>query len=69
MQPLLGETEVEGLYVAVSSYRGLMTSPAVGRMMASLILDGDTNDPLLNQLSPYRFRAGRPIVEPLVIQE
>jgi sarcosine oxidase subunit beta len=69
MQPLLGETEVEGLYVAVSSYRGLMTSPAVGRMMASLILDGDTNDPLLNQLSPYRFRAGRAIVEPLVIQE
>jgi sarcosine oxidase, subunit beta len=69
MQPLLGQTEVEGLYVAVSSYRGLMTSPAVGRMMANLILDDDTNDPLLSQLSPYRFRDGRPIVEPLVIQE
>src|SRR5579871_1913573 len=58
MQPILGETEVEGLYVAVSSFRGLMTSPAVGRMMSALILEGDTNDPILAQLSPRRFAAG-----------
>ncbi|MFI4987053.1 MAG: NAD(P)/FAD-dependent oxidoreductase [Alphaproteobacteria bacterium] len=69
MQPILGETELEGIYVAVSSYRGFMTSPTVGRMMAALVLDGDTNDPLLSQLSPRRFRTGDLIVEPLLNQE
>jgi sarcosine oxidase subunit beta len=68
MQPILGETEIEGLYVAVSSYRGFMTSPAVGRMMASLVLDRVT-DPLLAQLAPHRFKSGKPIVEPLLNQE
>jgi sarcosine oxidase subunit beta len=69
MQPILGETDIEGIYVAVSSYRGLMTSPAVGRIMAALVLDGDTNDPILNQLSPYRFKAGKMLSEPLLNQE
>ncbi|HTZ38444.1 MAG TPA: FAD-binding oxidoreductase [Stellaceae bacterium] len=69
MQPILGETEVEGLYVAVSSFRGFMTSPAVGRMMAGLVLDGDTNDPVLAQLGPRRFKTGEMIVEPLLNQE
>ena len=69
MQPILGETQVEGLYVAVSSYRGLMTCPAVGRMMADLIIEGDTNDPVLQQLSPRRFEMGKLIIEPLLNQE
>jgi sarcosine oxidase subunit beta len=69
MQPILGETDVEGLYVAVSSFRGLMTSPAVGRMMSALILEDDTNDPVLSQLSPRRFTTGNLIVEPLLNQE
>jgi sarcosine oxidase subunit beta len=69
MQPILGETEMEGLYVAVSSYRGLMTSPAVGRMMAGLVLEEGTNDPILAQLSPRRFTTGDLIVEPLLNQE
>jgi len=68
MQPILGETEIEGLYVAVSSYRGFMTSPAVGRMMASLVLDGVV-DPVLAQLSPQRFKLGNVILEPLLNQE
>ena len=68
MQPILGETEVEGLYVAVSSFRGLMTSPAVGRMIADLIIDDDTNDPILAQLGPRRFKTGDMIVEPLLNQ-
>ncbi len=68
MQPILGETEVEGLYVAVSSFRGLMTSPAVGRMMADLVLDDDTNDPILAQLGPRRFKTGDMMVEPLLNQ-
>ena len=69
MQPILGETDIGGIYVAVSSYRGLMTSPAVGRIMAALVLDGDTNDPILNQLGPYRFKAGKMLSEPLLNQE
>jgi glycine/D-amino acid oxidase-like deaminating enzyme len=69
MQPILGQTEVEGLYVAVSSYRGLMTSPAVGRMMSALILDDDTNDPILSKLGPRRFQTGELIIEPLLNQE
>jgi sarcosine oxidase subunit beta len=68
MQPILGQTEVEGLYVAVSSYRGFMTSPAVGRMMAALILDDDTNDPILSKLGPRRFQTGDLISEPLLNQ-
>jgi glycine/D-amino acid oxidase-like deaminating enzyme len=46
-----------------------MTSPAVGRMMSALVLEGDTNDPLLSQLSPRRFKTGDLIVEPLLNQE
>jgi sarcosine oxidase subunit beta len=69
MQPILGETEVEGLYVAVSSFRGLMTSPAVGRIMSALILENDTNDPVLTQLTPRRFQTGDLIIEPLLNQE
>jgi sarcosine oxidase, subunit beta len=69
MQPILGETDIGGIYVAVSSFRGLMTSPAVGRIMAALVLDGDTNDPILNQLGPYRFKAGKMLSEPLLNQE
>ena len=68
MQPILGQTEVEGLYVAVSSFRGLMTSPAVGRIMAGLVIDDDTNNPILAQLGPRRFKTGDMIVEPLLNQ-
>ena len=59
----------EGLYVAVSSYRGFMTCPAVGRIMAGLVIDGDTNDPVLSALTPRRFQTGNMIVEPLLNQE
>jgi sarcosine oxidase subunit beta len=69
MQPILGETEREGIFVAVSSYRGFMTSPAVGRMMAAMVLDGDTNDPIASALHPRRFAAGEMIIEPLLNQE
>jgi glycine/D-amino acid oxidase-like deaminating enzyme len=69
MQPILGETDIEGLYLAVSSFRGLMTSPAVGRIMSALVLNNDTNDPVLAQLTPRRFQTGQLIVEPLLNQE
>jgi sarcosine oxidase subunit beta len=69
MQPILGETEREGIFVAVSSFRGFMTSPAVGRIMAAMVLDGDTNDPVASLLHPRRFAAGETIMEPLLNQE
>ena len=69
MQPILGESEVEGLFVAVSSFRGFMTCPAVGRIMSALILNNDTNDPVLAQLTPRRFQTGDLIVEPLLNQD
>jgi sarcosine oxidase subunit beta len=69
MQPILGETEREGIYVAVSSYRGFMTSPAVGRIMSAMLLDGDSNDPVASQLHPRRFSASQMIMEPLLNQE
>jgi sarcosine oxidase subunit beta len=68
MQPILGETSIERLYVAVSSYRGFMTCPAVGRMMASLVVEG-VEDPVLAQLAPSRFETGNTIIEPLLNQE
>ena len=69
MQPILGETEIQGLYVAVSAYRGFMTSPAVGRMMADLVVKGVSDDRVLAQLSPSRFKSGNTIIEPLLNQE
>jgi sarcosine oxidase subunit beta len=69
MQPILGETDRAGIFVAVSSYRGFMTSPAVGRIMAAMVLDGDTNDPVASLLHPRRFSTGGMIVEPLLNQE
>ena len=68
MQPILGETEVQGLYVAVSSFRGLLPSPAVGRILSALIMDNDTNDPVLAKLGPRRFQTGDLVVEPLLNQ-
>jgi sarcosine oxidase subunit beta len=45
MQAVLGETDIPNLYLAVSAYKGFMTSPAVGRLMAELILDGASDRP------------------------
>lgn len=68
MQPILGETPIEKLYVTVSSFRGFMTCPAVGRMMADLVVKGVV-DPVLAQLAPNRFETGNTIIEPLLNQE
>ena len=69
MQPVFGEVGLPGLYVAVSSYRGFMTSPAAGRIMAELVLDGGSNDICATQLSPERFEAGELVYEPLLNQD
>ncbi len=67
MQAVLGETDVPGLFVAVSAYKGFMTSPAVGRIMAELVLDGHSNDPAAALLSPRRFESGDLVPEPLTV--
>lgn len=57
MQAIMGETERAGLYVAVSAYKGFMLSPAMGRVMAEIVLTGETNHPA-RALSPARFATG-----------
>ncbi|MDP6705360.1 MAG: FAD-binding oxidoreductase [Alphaproteobacteria bacterium] len=67
MQAVLGETQVPGLFVAVSAYKGFMTSPAVGRLMAELLLDGHSNHPAAAPLRPGRFATGDLVPEPLTV--
>src|SRR5262245_59885313 len=51
--PILDETPVRGLYVAVGmSGHGFKLSPAVGRLMADRILDGTS---ALTDLAPFRL--------------
>jgi sarcosine oxidase subunit beta len=66
MQPVLGETAVPGLIVALSSAKGFMTSPAAGRIIAELV-DGVTPPDWVAALGPGRFD-GRPLEkEPAVV--
>jgi sarcosine oxidase subunit beta len=57
MQAIMGETERAGLYVAISAYKGFMLSPAMGRIMAEILLTGQTNHPA-RALHPGRFAEG-----------
>lgn len=66
MQAVLGETGVPGLYVAVSAYKGFMTSPAVGRIMSEALF-GDPDSPELRAFSAERFRSGDLIPEPTTV--
>ncbi len=67
MQAVLGETEIDGLFLAVSAYKGFMTSPAVGRIMGELVLDGGSQDPALSRLQPRRFADGDLVPDPLTV--
>jgi len=50
--------DVDGLYVSCGfSGHGFMHSPAVGRLMAELILSGKST-PDISSLAPERFEAG-----------
>jgi len=56
--PLLGQTAVEGLYVASGQYRnGILFAPAVAEGLSRLILDRTAVDPAFD---PRRFEAERP---------
>ena len=67
MQAVLGETEIDGLFIAVSAYKGFMTSPAVGRIMGDLVIDGGSQDPALKMLQPRRFAEGDLLPDPLTV--
>lgn len=67
MQAVLGETGVPNLYIAVSAYKGFMTSPAVGRVMAEIVIDGHSNHPAVAPLSARRFETGDLVPEPLTV--
>ncbi|MDC0738075.1 FAD-binding oxidoreductase [Cognatishimia sp. SS12] len=58
MQAVMGETDCPNLYVAVSAYKGIMLSPAMGRVMSEIVLTGTTNHPS-KVLAPSRFRTGK----------
>lgn len=58
--------EVEGIYLACGfSGHGFQHSPATGRLMAELILDGATSGIDISPLSVTRFVEGSTLVEPL----
>ena len=56
--PILGETDVEGFYVATGHFRnGIINTPVTAKFMSELILDNSTPE-LLQRLSPSRFVRG-----------
>ena len=53
--PLVGETEVEGVFVATGHYRhGILLAPATAMLMADLVADG-RRSPLLAPFEPRRL--------------
>jgi len=62
-RPLLGETRhVRGLYVAAGfSGMGFKISPAIGLVMAELLLDGEGKTVDISAFRPSRFEEGQPI--------
>lgn len=63
---ILGPTEVEGFYVATGfSGHGFQHSPATGRLMAELLLDGKTTGIDISPLGIGRFATGALLREPL----
>ena len=66
---IIGTTsEVQGLYfVNGFSGHGVMHSPASGRIIADLIVNGETNVTDIQQLSVERFQTGRLLTETAVL--
>lgn len=53
--PVLGQTDIEGLYMALGMYRhGILLAPIVGELISNLIIH-DKPDPLLEGFSWKRF--------------
>ncbi len=63
---ILGATSVAGFFLACGfSGHGFQHSPATGRLMAELLLDGRTTGIDISPLSVTRFRTGALLREPL----
>lgn len=63
--PIIGPSPVDGLFLAVGfSGHGYKISPAVGRLVADLILDGISSDSAVdgNDFRFSRFAEGKPLV-------
>jgi glycine/D-amino acid oxidase-like deaminating enzyme len=62
-RPLLGEVpEVDGLYVCAGfSGMGFKISPAIGIVMAELLMDGNASAVDISSFRPERFAEGKPI--------
>lgn len=67
-QPILGEhPKLKGFYLSVGfSGHGFMLAPVTGRLIAELILDGETYIPI-DRLDLGRFERGELIYEPSVV--
>jgi sarcosine oxidase, subunit beta len=58
--PIVGECDIEGLYLAVGfSGHGVMHSPATGRALSEIILDGQASFLDVRSLSLDRFARGK----------
>jgi len=70
-RPLLGRIEeVEGLYLCAGfSGMGFKISPAVGMVMAELVLDGRARTVDIHAFRPSRFQEGQPIRAPFEYQD
>ena len=65
-QPILGPA-AENVYVAAGfSGHGFMIAPAVGRILADAILDGEIDD-ALRVLDAARFEENRLVPEPQLV--
>ncbi|MGW4248405.1 NAD(P)/FAD-dependent oxidoreductase, partial [Nocardia sp. NPDC004722] len=65
--PIIGPAPIEGLFLATGfSGHGFKISPAVGRLVADLLLDGDTGLPHVDaaDFRYERFAQGRPLLSP-----
>ncbi len=55
--PLVGRSVVPGLYVASGhTCWGIQNAPATGKLMAEILLDGETTSADIEKLDPRKFK-------------
>jgi glycine/D-amino acid oxidase-like deaminating enzyme len=65
--PVISPSGVDGLLIAAGfSGHGFKIAPAVGRLIADLVIDGDSNDPRIPacDFRLSRFAEGDPLTTP-----
>ena len=69
--PIVSATGYAGLYIAAGmSGHGFKTAPALGRLMADIMLDGETTLPhvVASEFRLSRYEEGEPLLSPFVYQ-